>query len=140
SPGLSLRSLLRLVGPDGQALEPEGFLRPLSEERVHLVQKSLSAQRTLLIVDNLESVTDERVRTFLYNLPVPTKCIITSREWVNVAAVLKLAGLPLEEAEKMISEEATERGVELNEGQRQRLCERTSGLPLPIKLRVARIA
>ncbi len=139
-PALVFRTLEDMYATIAQALEREDITRALTHERDHLVQKALSAQRTLLIVDNLESVTDERVRTFLYNLPVPTKCIITSREWVDVAAVLKLAGLSLEEAEKMISEEATAREVELNEGQCQRLCERTSGLPLPIKLSIARIA
>jgi tetratricopeptide (TPR) repeat protein len=138
--GLIFRTLEDMYTTIAQTLEREDITRAIPEKQDHLVQKALSAQRTLLIVDNLENVTDRRVQTFLYNLPVSTKCIITSREWVDVAAVLKLTGLPLEEAEKMSSEEAMTRGVDIGAMQRQRLFERTSGLPLPIKLSVARMA
>ncbi len=49
------------------------LLRPRSKELLTpLVQKALSAQRALLIVDNLENVSDERVKFFLYHLPLPT--------------------------------------------------------------------
>jgi predicted negative regulator of RcsB-dependent stress response len=124
-----------------QTLGREDITRAVSpEEQNRLAQKALSAQRTLLIVDNLESVTDDRVKTFLRNLPSPTKCIITSREWVSVADVLKLMGLSFEDAQKMIREEATARAVKLRGAEEHQLIERTGGLPLPIKLSIARMA
>ncbi|HLX57951.1 MAG TPA: DUF4062 domain-containing protein [Ktedonobacteraceae bacterium] len=138
--GLIFRTLEDIYTTIAQALEREDITRAVPEEQDRLVQKALSSQRTLLIVDNLETVADERVQTFLYNLPVSTKCIITSREWVDVAAVRKLTGLPPEEAEDLITGEAIARDVELDELERARLVERTSGLPLPIKLSVARMA
>ncbi len=138
--GLIFRTLEDIYTTIAQALEREDITRAVPEEQDRLVQKALSTQRTLLIVDNLETVADERVQTFLYNLPASTKCIITSREWVDVAAVRKLTGLPPEEAEDLIIEEANARDVELDEVERARLVERTSGLPLPIKLSVARMA
>lgn len=138
--GLIFRTLEDMYTTIAQTLEREDITRAIPEEQDKLVQKALSAQRALLIVDNMESVIDERVRTFLRNLPIPTKCIITSREWVDVADVLKLAGLPPEEADNLINEEALVRDVELDEGHRQLLYKRTSGLPLPIKLSVARMA
>ena len=138
--GLISRTLEDMYTTIAQALEREDITRAIPGEQDQLVQKALSAQRTLLIVDNMESVTDERVQSFLYNLPVSTKCIITSREWIDVAAVLKLTGLPFEEAEHLINEEATIRDVNLNDAQRQQLYKRTAGLPLPIKLSVARMA
>ena len=139
-PGLIFHTLEDIYTTIAQTLEREDITRAILEEQDHLVQRALSAQRTLLVIDSLESVTDDRVRTFLRNLPLPTKCIITSREWVDVAAVLKLTGLPLEEAEKMINEEATVRRVNLKAVERQQLFKRTSGLPLPIKLSIARMA
>lgn len=138
--GLIFRTLEDMYTTIAQTLEREDITRAISEEQDKLVQKALSAQRTLLIVDNMESVLDERVRTFLRNLPAPTKCIITSREWVDVADVLKLTGLTPEEAEHLINEEASVRDVKLNEVQRKQLYKRTSGLPLPIKLSIARMA
>lgn len=139
-PSRIFRTLEDMYTTIAQTLEREDITRVLLEEQEHLVQKALSLQRTLLIVDNLETVTDERIRAFLYHLPMSTKCIITSREWVDVASVLKLTGLPQEEAEKMIVEEAAARDIELQATERQRLFERSSGLPLPIKLSIARIA
>lgn len=138
--GLISRTLEDMYTTIAQTLEREDITRAISGEQDHLVQKALSAQRTLLIVDNMESVTDERVQGFLYNLPISTKCIITSREWLDVAAVLRLSGLPPEEAEHLIQEETAIRAVQLSEAQRQQLFKRTAGLPLPIKLSVARMA
>jgi tetratricopeptide (TPR) repeat protein len=139
-PGLISRTLEDMYTAIAQTLEREDITRAVPGDQDQLVQKALSTQRTLLIVDNMETVTDERVQSFLYNLPVSTKCIITSREWIDVAAVLKLIGLPFEEAEYLINEEATARDVKLNEPQRQQLYRRTAGLPLPIKLSLARMA
>lgn len=138
--GLLFRTLEDMYTTIAQALNREDITRALPHERDQLVRKALSAQRTLLIIDNMETVSDERVRTFLRYLPVPTKCINTSREWLDVADVLKLIGLSPEEAEHLITEEATVRNVNLNEMQIGRLFERTSGLPLPIKLSAARLA
>lgn len=139
-PGLTFHTLEDMYTTIAQTLEREDITRAILEEQDYLVHKALSTQRTLLIVDNLESVKDKRVKTFLRNLPPPTKCIVTSREWIDVADVLKLIGLPPEEAKKMIFEEASIRGVDLSKVQQEQLFKRTYGLPLPIKLSVARIA
>ncbi|MBV9229637.1 MAG: hypothetical protein JOZ18_10020, partial [Chloroflexi bacterium] len=138
--GLTLRTLEDIYTTIAQTLGREDITRALPKEQDYLVQKALNTQRTLLIIDNFESVLDERVRTFLYELPMSTKCIITSREWIDIAAVLRLTGLPHEEAEHLINEEAATRSVILDQRQRWQLYECTSGLPLPIKLSLARVA
>ena len=99
-PGMIFRTLEDMYTTIAQTLEREDITRAIPEEHDRLVQKVLSTQRTLLIVDNLESVADERVKTFLRSLPLPTKCIITSRERIDVADVHELPGLPFEEAKK----------------------------------------
>ncbi len=138
--GLIVRTLEDIYTTIAQTLDREDITRAVPGEQDYLVQKALRTQRTLLIVDNMESVFDERVSTFLRNLPAPTKCIITSRTWVDVADVLKLTGLLPQEAEKLINAEAGTRNVMLSSEQRQQLYKRTSGLPLPIKLSMARMA
>jgi tetratricopeptide (TPR) repeat protein len=138
---LSLRTLQDIYTAIAYTLGRDDITRALPEEQDRLIQKVLSMQRTLLVIDNLESINDERVRVFLYDLPPSTKCLITSREWVvDVAAMRRLEGFPFVEAEKMIIDEATSRGVRLNGMQRDQLFKRTSGLALPIKLGMARIA
>ncbi len=140
-PGLIFRTLEGMYTTIAQTLDREDITRAIPEERDHLVQKALKAQRTLLIVDNLEGVKDERVKAFLRTLPMPTKCIITSRERIiDTADVKELRGLSPEEAEKMIIEASTARGIVLDEEQRNWLFRCTSGLPLPIKLGIARMA
>ena len=123
-----------------RALEREDITRALPEEQSSVVAKALKAQRTLLVIDNLESVQDERIKPFLRNLPSPTKALITSREWLDVADVWQLKGMTSEESDTLIQEEAGLRQVNLDAAQRQRIYDLTSGLPLPIKLAVARLS
>ena len=73
-----------------QVLEREDITLATPEEQDYVVQKALRRQRTLLIIDNLESVKDERVKTFLYNLPEPSKAIITTRDRIETPAMWKL--------------------------------------------------
>lgn len=123
-----------------RVLEREDITRAVPEEQDALVQKALQRQRTLFVMDNMESVEDDRIKTFLRKLPAPTKAIITSRDWIDVADVRVLRGLSPEDAEALIREEATTREVVLNVKQRERLYELTSGLPLPLKLGIARMS
>lgn len=135
-----LRTLEDVYTVIARVLGHEDITRAPVEEQNHLVEKALKEQRTLLIMDNLESVKDDRLKPFLRNLPFPTKALITSREWLDVADVLALTGLSDTEADLLITEESAVRQVLLNPAQRSRLVKLTSGLPLPIRLSVARLA
>ena len=123
-----------------QTLDREDITRAPAEEQDGVVRNALTCQRTLLILDNMEEVTDEEVRAFLRDLPPPTKAIVTSREWIEVADVLQLMGMEREDAEALMTAEAEARGVTLDEAQREALYRRTAGLPLSIRLSVARLA
>ena len=123
-----------------RVLEREDITRAQPEEQIALVKNALKRQRTLLIMDNLESVKDNRIKAFLRNLPHGTKAIITSRDSLDVADVKPLTGLRWEEAEGLIKEECQVRAVPLTPRQRERIFELTSGLPLPIRLGIARMA
>ncbi len=139
-PYMILHTLEDVYTAIARTLEREDITRALPEDQGPLVESALKRQRTLLILDNLESVKDDRVKPFLRCLRPPTKAIITSREWVEVADILRLTGLYWEEAGQLINEEAQVHGVTLDEIQRKRIFDLTSGLPLPIKLSVARMA
>ena len=135
-----LRTLEDVYIAIAQTLDREDITRANPPDQYALVHKALHDTRTLLIMDNLESVTDNRVRPFLRKLPLPTKALITSREWLDVADILKLQGLAWLEANRLIQEEAVIRHIHLDEAQRKRLFDLTSGLPLALKLSVARMA
>jgi LuxR family glucitol operon transcriptional activator len=135
-----LHTLEDVYSAIARVLEREDIIRAQPEEQNVLLEKALKRQRTLLIMDNLESVKDDRIKAFLRNLPPPTKAIITSRESLDVADVKPLTGLRWEEAKRLIEEECRVREVALTPQRRQRIFELTFGLPLPIKLGVARMA
>jgi tetratricopeptide (TPR) repeat protein len=139
-PSSILRTLEDVYTAIAQATRREEITHALPQDQDRLVQKALRENRVLLIMDNLESVTDERVKPFLRKLPQPTKAVITSREWLDVADVLPLKGLSQDDAMNLIAEEANVRHLTLDMAQQQRIVDLTSGLPLPIKLSIARMA
>jgi hypothetical protein len=142
--GLVARTLADIYAAIAQVLEREAITRAATrEEQDRLVQQALTAQRTLLVLDNLDALEGpgaEEVRAFLRNLPPPTKAIVTSRERLDVADVLPLRGMEEEEARQLMEAEGEARGVRLNAAQQAELYRRTAGLPLPIKLSIARLA
>jgi LuxR family glucitol operon transcriptional activator len=94
-------------------LEQPGILQADAEQRRALVERALAAQRTLLIVDNLETVDDEELLTFLRELPDPTKAIVTTRHRIDIAYAIRLAGMAEPDAKALMLVEAARKGVEL---------------------------
>jgi len=118
----------------------EESVRSQPEERFELVCRELTKQRTLLIVDNLETVDDEAVMEFLQDLlPEPTKAIVTTRHRINVAYPVRLRAMPWEDAEKLIEQECRRKEVTLTDEQKRKLYDRTGGVPLAIVWTVAKI-
>jgi LuxR family glucitol operon transcriptional activator len=120
-------------------LEREDIARARPEEQDELVVRALTRQRTLLIVDNLETVDDERVNGLLRELPAPTKAIVTTRHRIDVAYPVRLAGMPREDGLALIAHECEKKGVTLREAEAERLYERTGGVPLAIVWSVAQM-
>jgi tetratricopeptide (TPR) repeat protein len=137
-PGLAFPTLGDIYTTIAKTLAREDITRA-TEKQDLLVRKALSTHRTLLILDNINSVLDQEIKVFLKNLPLYTKCLITSRESAHAPQARTLMGLHLEEAEKMVMEEAQVHHIRLGKAQRQRLSSYTEGLPLPIKLSIARL-
>jgi len=135
-----LRTLEDIYSAIAQALRREDITRALPGDQGLLVSKALKEQRTLLVMDNLESVADERIKPFLRKLPSPTKALITSREWLDVADVLTLTGMDYRDAKALIQEEASARDISIHRRKYRRIFNLTSGLPLPIKLAIARLS
>jgi len=120
-------------------LEREDITRDRPEERDGLVTKALTRQRTLLIVDNLETVDDERVNAFLRELPAPTKAIVTTRHRIDVAYPVRLTGMSWEEAQALIARECEVKGVTLPKDDMRRLYDRTGGVPLAMVWSIAQV-
>ncbi len=120
-------------------LEGQEITQLDSDKQAEIVLSALTKTRTLLIVDNLETVEDEKVMSFLRELPAPTKAIVTTRHHIDVAYPMHLVGMPWVDAQALIVEECQKKLVTLSNGQMQKLYERTAGVPLAIVWSVARI-
>jgi hypothetical protein len=107
------------------------------EQRRGLVEHALANKRTLLIVDNLETVDDDEVLTFLRELPDPTKAIVTTRHRIDIAYALRLTGMPRADAQALIELEAAHKDVELATDSIEDLYRRTGGIPLAIVWSIA---
>jgi LuxR family glucitol operon transcriptional activator len=113
-------------------LEQPGILQADANHRRGLVNRALSAQRTLLIVDNLETVDDEELLVFLREIPDPTKVIVTTRHRIDIAYAIRLSGMPRADALELMEVEAGRKGVELPSEAMDDLYRRSGGVPLAI--------
>ena len=109
-------------------------------QQSEIVKKALSKNRTLLIIDNLETIDDEAVYSFILELPVPTKAIITTRHRVDVAYPIRLKGMDWKDADLLIQEECKKKSVKLENEDILQLYNLTGGIPLAIVWSIARIS
>ncbi|MCL4298956.1 MAG: AAA family ATPase [Anaerolineae bacterium] len=120
-------------------LEREDIIRARVEEQDDLIRRALAQQRTLLIIDNLETVDDERVMTFIREVPAPTKAIVTTRHRLDVAYSIRLSAMESHEARELIANETRRRKISLSENEIDRLFQRTGGIPLAIVWSIAQM-
>lgn len=120
-------------------LQREDIVKAVFDQQAALLHSILIQQRTLVIVDNLETIDDEAVINFIRELPAPTKVIVTTRHRIDVAYPVRLAGMSWEEAEHLIAQECHSRDVVLTRTDMRRLYERTGGAPLAIVWSVAQM-
>ncbi len=93
--------------------------------------------RVLLILDNLETVTDNRLRSFLLDLPMGSKVLLTSRIGLGIENPVKLDPLTNEESKRLLRTLASIRGVDalrsIGDDGLNRLVTKLRGHPLYIK-------
>ncbi|MEM7717260.1 MAG: RNA polymerase subunit sigma-24, partial [Cyanobacteria bacterium P01_A01_bin.68] len=110
------------------------------EEAYEQVYKYLANMRTLLIIDNLDTLEEEQqVLSFLYELPPTVKALITSREKTPFNSI-RLSSLTKTEALIFIQQKASEKQVDLNLKQYVQLYQTTGGIPAAIIYAINRLA
>lgn len=109
------------------------------ERQVSLLNAILTKIRTLVVVDNLETIDDESVIEWLRELPAPTKAIVTTRYRLDVAYPIRLVGMSWTDASELISSECEKKGVELEDKLTRRLYDRTGGVPLALVWSIAQM-
>ena len=102
------------------------------EEACQQIWQNLSNKKTLLIIDNFETIEDRRkVLSFLYELPSTVKAAIASRTKTPFRTV-RLAALTQTETLILIQEQANQNGVTLNLDKSLELYHITGGIPAAI--------
>lgn len=133
----NLRHIYRTIA---HTLErPEIGYSPL-EDQLELILDCLKRQRTLLIVDNLETIEDKQdILSFVYELPPTVKVILTTREQAYFVPI-RLESLSDEEALNLIYQQASEKGVELVPFEAKALQQNTHGIPAAIVYTIGQLA
>ncbi len=110
------------------------------EELPGHLRHALGRQRTLLVVDNLETVEDkDRVLAFLYELPASVKVVVTTREQ-RYYTPIQLDCLTDEEGSALIRHETARQQIQLSETEAAQLYQGTGGIPAAIIYGVGQLA
>ena len=90
-------------------LEVTGFEGYESSEKLELVKEILAISKTLLVLDNLETVSDPDLYKFLQDIPTPSKVLATTRTRLEGShRNLRLTALPMQDALDMIRQLSTD--------------------------------
>jgi len=126
------RTLADVFTAIARVLDYPAITRARADEQHAVVEQVLREQRTLLILDNLETVDDENLLDFLHELPEPTKALVTTRYRITMARPIRLTGVEQADALLMIAEESSRRNVALSPAEQEKLWQHTGGVPLAI--------
>lgn len=133
----TLRTLEDIYNSISVTLEQEDIMKAPVGEQDDLIRQALIQQRTLLIIDNLETVDDERVLGFIREVPEPTKVIVTTRHRLDIAYPIRVLGMTEKEGLELIADEIKIKNVTLTASEIQTLFRRTGGVPLAMVWSVA---
>lgn len=112
-----------------RTLERRDINHTTGDAQLERTSECLSRQRTLLIIDNLETIENQdELLSFLYDLPVSVKVVITTREQA-IFVPIRLSSLPEAESLELIQHHLQEKSLNLAEKQMQEIYQKTSGIP-----------
>ncbi len=135
------RTRREIIREIASALDRPEIIYALPKNLFSEVRKSLAQQRTLLIVDNLETMHNiQEIITFLYELPPTVKVVITTREQKYLFSPIRLDQLSLEDALAFIEREAREKGAEVSRKKALQLCDHIGGIPAALIYAIGQLA
>lgn len=129
-PGMQVHRTLRQIFQEvTQTLHRLDIRATPLQEQGDRVREALGSQRTLLIVDNLETMEDKQeILSFLYELPPTVKVVVTTRERAMFAPI-RLEQLAEEAALELIEQQAADKQVVLGKGEPKMLYQGIGGIP-----------
>lgn len=136
----TLQDVFRAIA---QTLKRPDILAGDFEHQLENTYELLSWQRTLLILDNLESLQSkdqQSVLSFLYELPTTVKAIVTSRKHLTMDAIIPLQPLAEAEGLQFIEHQALLKSITLSQSAVASLHEQTGGVPAAVVYALGQVA
>jgi len=137
-----------IIDTIARTLDYPGITQSPPERKQPSVIKLLQTYKCLLIIDSLDTITDDAVADFLINLPEPTKALITNRyklpkKLLEKAWRVSLGKMNRGEALALVLSEGKRLGLRAIEQAKEEslvsLCEEVDGAPLAIKWAVGQL-
>ncbi|MGK7896783.1 MAG: NB-ARC domain-containing protein, partial [Xenococcus sp. (in: cyanobacteria)] len=119
-----------------EVLEQPNIVRASKEEQFPLIYKILKEQKTLLIIDNMETITDteelKEIFSFLADLPTSTQAILTTRLRDGSFNQIELKQLSQRESLDLIQQEANKKGIEIPTEEAEEFYKFFGGIPVAL--------
>lgn len=117
-------------------------LKLYTEERIVFIRSALAREKTLLIIDNVDAIDNQdKIITFLHNLPQEVKVIVASRQFFQLPSlIIHLYPMTKEDSLELITLEAKRKEVILNHEEKEVIFNYTYGNPLLIVFTVSRLS
>ena len=128
--GSNLYDIYRIVA---RVLNNQKIRQVSPAEQKSIVYSSLEKQKTLLIIDNFETIFDQsQVLSFLSDLPISTKAVITSRKRVSAHTYVHLSDLSKEDSIAIMYQEAKLKDTTITLHQCEQIYKRFNGVPIAL--------
>lgn len=137
---ITLQDILKTIA---RVLHDQEISKAPNDKQIEQVYESLGKQRTLLIVDNMETIKGkdrEDVLGFLNNLPSKVQAIITTREKVWLFSPISLLSLSEKSSIQLIQQQTEAKNIELTTNEARKLYQRFGGVPLALIYLLGRVA
>ncbi|MEO1257924.1 MAG: tetratricopeptide repeat protein [Bacteroidota bacterium] len=118
--------------------QEEEYVKDGFHTEAMFIKNILSNNRTLLIIDNLETIDDSNLINFLREVPAPTKVIVTTRHRIDITYTIRLGSFSDDEALEIINLLIKDE-IDLSLENKHKLIAHTGGVPLAIKWTIGRL-
>jgi hypothetical protein len=116
------------------ALGEPTITQVLPEEQIKKVNEVLAKQSTLLIVDSMDTFSEEEsslILSFLNNVPTSTQVIITTRHFIGFDGI-QLGSLTPKESYDLLNSQAKIRSLTISNDWKRKIHKNFSGIPIAL--------
>lgn len=106
----------------------------MEADQLGQVYKTLARKSTLLIVDNMETLTEKeknKILSFLNDVPTSTQVVITTRDFLGFDGIL-IESLTQDESFQLLDSQAKEKNLIINTSWKRQIHKRFSGIPVAL--------